>query len=441
MTPEELLRVVATPIPISYYEIPLAALENEGMMKHELRAQADVFAEKSLFFERNGRKYVRWFMHPLAHQPPIESIASSLRWKGVWLKRKKGPYRARLTASRSLIIDDGDPRHSFSLKLSLPRAPGSFQEKNIFMKEWTAWTRHNHYLSDLLTQFSIPELQFQYESVGAGLSGKQEDGMLSRTLSGLRDGERYYLPSFALFDDQVPRWIAKRNGSSDPVAFWRKEFIQPLASALAKLRAHTGARHTSPHSQNLLIELDRSWKPTGRVILRDADFYIDEAQFRKLNRVIPAGQTQGLVERSHSEAPELLEERFMLRRGIGRTPSWLGDDGYATWAQEYFETFARTYSETTGIPLNEDYHLKIRGHYKRPTAPKDYIHESAFDDHFARFFVQGGPDQYRQWLDRLSERLMRAPPPPPMPSRLAPAAEANPCGLKWSLRRLLGSGH
>lgn len=412
----DLAALAAVPVPIEYYEIPWEELQRIGpVQEHSLASVGDKNAKQSVFFERHGKRYVRWFVHPLEAAPPIRSIVAQLATRGVGVVKRVGDYKAHFTASRSLIVFKSPSyEDAISLKVSLPTANGPFGNKAIRMKEWNAWSNHNRYLEDALVPGAAPELAFQPEPTGVGLRtdtshGSVEDGFLVRSLQALTRDGHYYLPAFALLDEKVGREIARRNGSDDPAAFWRKHFLEPFARGAADLRAYTGAQHTSPHSQNLLVELDRDLRPTGKVVLRDADFYVDQDALQYLNRVIPKDQETGMAQNGGRH------EQFTLRNGLKQLPSWLSDDEYARWTRDYFETYGRRYAEVTGSTLRSPvYRAEVHGGRLVDWAPvgPDNPYLTGSENNFHRISLQERGSSPWEWYRRVAQaRAANAPLP------------------------------
>jgi hypothetical protein len=86
-----------------------------------------------------------------------------------------------------------------------------------------------------------------------------------RDLRGFQDGH-HYLPALSL--PWVGRQIAARHGAPFD-AFWERSFAAPVGRAKAELFARYGLWYETPNPQNVVIQLDRSLAPTGRLVFRD----------------------------------------------------------------------------------------------------------------------------------------------------------------------------
>lgn len=80
------------------------------------------------------------------------------------------------------------------------------------------------------------------------------------------DDGHYYLPAMSI--PYVGREIAKINGLRFE-QFWEKNYAAVLGEAKAKMLLRYGLQMETPNPQNMLIQLDRNLKPTGRIAFRD----------------------------------------------------------------------------------------------------------------------------------------------------------------------------
>jgi hypothetical protein len=88
-------------------------------------------------------------------------------------------------------------------------------------------------------------------------------------LSPFQKGDHYYLPGFSALHEDLGKQIALKAGYSDPALHWKRYLVEAAARAQAEFTAMTGLVLDSPHGQNLLVELDKDFKPTGRIAIRD----------------------------------------------------------------------------------------------------------------------------------------------------------------------------
>lgn len=372
-----LKEIVAVPAPLQYFELPVDQLAQLTKHKFELPGEAAEQAKHIIYFQKNGQKYARWFIHPLANP---DDVVARREFKSIFGEApavQQGDYKFHFTSSRSLIVFNENYDDAISLKLSLPKAEGPFKNKAIHLKEFSAWGRHNQYLESLAPGGTLPHMQLMQEpyGLGIGVTGEStEDAFLFRRIDELTKKNRYLLPAFAVFDEKVGRQIAEMNGSKNPADFWQKNLIEPLAQATAELRAYTGMEHTSPHSQNMMVELDENFRPTGKIVVRDFDFYIDRDLFAKLNKVVE--NSNGMIWTNG-----LQRHNYSLKHGMKEYPSWLSPSRYADWVEHYFEHFRANYSHITGIPEGV-LGTKLVGIWGLTKDRADMMEKSA-DGHFA----------------------------------------------------------
>ncbi|MGZ3694596.1 MAG: hypothetical protein ACXWQO_10475, partial [Bdellovibrionota bacterium] len=431
LSPEQLKEIAVIPAPIEYFELPEAKLHQiSKQLPHEIPVEGLDRAKSYVNFEKDGVPYVRWYLHPLADAKESQIAKLFKEMFGMELAPQSGFAKFHFTSSRSVILFKGSYDDAISVKLSLKAAEGPFKDKTIHLKEYSAWSGHNAYLADVLPNGS-PSMTFQREPYGLGVgSSAGEDAFLFRHL-GNNPEKGYYLPAFSVFDEKVGAAIAKLNGSSDPLAYWEEHLLKPLANGMADLRANAGAEHTSAHSQNLMVELDKNMRPTGRIVLRDFDFYIDNPVYQKLNRVVK--NSEGLVRDGFQ--PHI----FSLRNGLYTLPSWMREEDYHSWIKKYFADFADHYSQVTGIP-RASISTKIQKF-------EDYAHNNVEGDDFLRGGKSNfhlikpnlGDDfsaHYNLWLEKRKAQIAGEPisvavippirPEPPRP--VAPTVVAAPKG-------------
>jgi hypothetical protein len=92
-----------------------------------------------------------------------------------------------------------------------------------------------------------------------------ETACLVRDLRPFQDGH-HYLPALSL--PWVGRQIARRH--REPFAeFWGRHYAERVGRAKARLLARYGLWYETPNPQNVLVQLDRELRPTGRLLFRD----------------------------------------------------------------------------------------------------------------------------------------------------------------------------
>jgi len=242
-------RTSTAPVQVDVVAVPRSAVETHALPG----APSDVLD----LFLRGDRVLVP--RHPLNRDKTVafsdEPVAE--RWT------------ARFTSSRTLAFpgeDSGDAL--FSVKLATDHPHPSFRqpEKTKLRHEaidaitW-AWVLDR--IDGLLGPID-PEIVLLPEMLIV-LVDMRETGFLVRDLRLFQDGH-YYLPALSL--PFVGRAIAAKHGATFD-AFWGRSFAEQVGRAKATLLARYGLWFETPNPQNLLLQLDRELRPTGKLIFRD----------------------------------------------------------------------------------------------------------------------------------------------------------------------------
>jgi hypothetical protein len=177
-------------------------------------------------------------------------------------------WTARYTSSRTLAFpgrDSGDALFSLKLATDHPHPDFRQPEKTKLRAEafdavgW-AWViaRIDELLGPIEGVVLVPEVLI-------ALAAGREAGFLLRDLRLFQDGH-YYLPALSL--PFVGSAIAHRHGA-DLESFWGRHFAEPVGRVKARLLARYGLWYETPNPQNLLVQLDRELRPTGKLVFRD----------------------------------------------------------------------------------------------------------------------------------------------------------------------------
>jgi SAM-dependent methyltransferase len=195
--------------------------------------------------------------HPLNRDPSVsfydEPVAD--RW---W---------CRFTSSRTLVVPVGHGESLFSLKLATDHPHPDFRqpEKTRLREEadWSMdWCEPVDRIDALLGP--DPSLRMVREVVALVVRGS-ETACLVRDLRLFQDGH-HYLPALSL--PWVGRQIAQSHG--EPFAeFWGQHYADPVGRAKARLLTRYGLWYETPNPQNVLVQLDRTLRPTGVLVFRD----------------------------------------------------------------------------------------------------------------------------------------------------------------------------
>jgi len=241
-------RTSTRPIAIEVALVPRAAVEVHilpgapgAIVDHFLRPDGVAFPRHPL----NHDGSVAWF-----HAPTVE------RWTG------------RFTSSRTLALPvTGRAAPLTSLKLATDHPhPDFHQPEKAKLREEALgaveWVRTLARIDRLLEPLAGVVLVTEVLVV---LAVGQESGFLVRDLRCFQDGH-YYLPALSL--PWVGRQIARANGEPFE-GFWGRCYAQAVGRSKAHLFARYGLWFETPNPQNVLVQLDRSLRPTGTLVFRD----------------------------------------------------------------------------------------------------------------------------------------------------------------------------
>ncbi len=204
----------------------------------------------------SGNK-IRWFKHPYN---TVESLPDAQ-------EVSHGNVKAYLTASRSLALKVGDEFYTIKMPTDYPHGPkGQYQPgKASTSEDILDGINRMNYFSRVDSEIGLDPNLILAKEVAMVADKKTGEGFLFRDLSFMKSGN-YYLPALSI--PYIGREIAEKNGVSVE-EFWQKAYAELLGRSKAKLLLRYGAQMETPNSQNMLIELDKNLKPTGRLVFRD----------------------------------------------------------------------------------------------------------------------------------------------------------------------------
>jgi len=332
------------PEPANYYEVPLK------IMRQHVARDLSPAIRKALVFERDGKEWFRWIIHPTDTVVHPE-ISEMLRNAGLPDKPVQGHLIMRPTASRSLIVEDPKSGAEFSIKVSTTRAPGEWKLKRQIASdaEWVG--EINEYVSTIEKRMHLEHLVPLREPWVLSISDHGVDqGVIIRDLKPVTEGKFLYLPAFSALHEETGRLIAEKNGASDPGAFWKQHMAKAYGKAMAEWSAHFGLHLGSAHPQNFLIELTPDLKPTGRIAIRDfADGWLPVGLFK-------GTEFSSLLKRNYYHDPN---DTIVARAGFHfpdstlEAKSWLKGDGVKEWEAEFFNAYIQEFERLTGVPASK----------------------------------------------------------------------------------------
>ncbi len=240
-TSTDVVRVAVAAVPRVELAVHIAAGAPEGILAGFLRGETVLYPRHPL----NADAHVAYTDAPAACHWP-----------------------ARFTSSRTLVVVDGrpgDPLFSVKLPTDHPHPDFHQPEKTKLREEAVDAVL----FADLVARVDRligrdPALLLIREVLVAMVPGA-ESGFMVRDLRPLQDGH-FYLPALSL--PFAGREIAARHGA-DFAAFWGEAYAEAAGRAKALLLARYGLQFETPNPQNLLVQLDRTLRPTGTVVFRD----------------------------------------------------------------------------------------------------------------------------------------------------------------------------
>ncbi len=241
-------RTSIQPVEVEVVSVPRDALE-VWVLPGAPEAVLERFLEEcSVNFPRhplNQDENVAWFDAPVTE-----------RWSG------------RFTASRTLAMpgaESGDALFSLKLATDHPHPDFHQPEKTKLREEAVGaveWVNLVDRVDALLPPLTTPLLVREILVV---LVKEGETGFMVRDLRRFQDGN-HYLPALSL--PFVGRQIAALHG--EPLAdFWGRSFAAIVGRSKAELFARYGLWYETPNPQNVVLQLDPSLTPTGRLVFRD----------------------------------------------------------------------------------------------------------------------------------------------------------------------------
>lgn len=186
-----------------------------------------------------------------------------------------GTIPALYSASRSMVLTG--PLRGFTLKAPTDRPhgkDGGYQpEKANTADDVLSALIHSRHIENQDRLLGKDDKIIILPEVLTIADKKTNIGFVLRDTRALDDGN-YYLPAFSI--PYVGREISRLNGQNFEL-FWLEHYARLLGEAKARLLLRYGLQMETPNPQNMLIQLDRNLKPTGKIVFRDISdaFFVD----------------------------------------------------------------------------------------------------------------------------------------------------------------------
>lgn len=203
----------------------------------------------------NGQ--IRWMKHPYNEVNSLPHFSAPVA----------GSIKSYFTASRSMTIEGTFGAYTIKMPTDRPHGPkGEWQPSKASTKDDIDSGRlRSSFIEQVDRQIGKDDKLIIALELITVADKKTGEGYLIRDVSFMKDGH-YYLPALSL--PYVGRKIAEINGQK-PDIFWGEHYAALLGSSKAKLLLRYGIQMETPNTQNMLIQLDRNLKPTGRLVFRD----------------------------------------------------------------------------------------------------------------------------------------------------------------------------
>lgn len=242
------------------------------------------------YFTRNGKKYVRHFVHPFSTELPAYRA----------LAKKHGGFKYEHQA-----VATASPRSMVVWRTEKPGAPGireiSFPKKKVSAKIFRVKVSvHNSdmdgarinqmkkmvraKLVSQMLQAIAPgkHYQFEPEHIAAVTSGSDAGFSVRpapQELTGRRPGQLVE-PAFSLFSDVRLDGLVK--DELDPLGKIKNTLFEPLNKMVAELLLEEGMLGEY-HTQNFSYVIDEKGRPTGEIRFHDADSFRVHLGLRAMN--------------------------------------------------------------------------------------------------------------------------------------------------------------
>lgn len=218
------------------------------------------------FFKVNG--FTLWPQHPLNSDPSVPFYSEVPSQK----------FPAHYSGSGSLFLFIGPELYSVKMPTNRPHPRGDLQPIKARLGQTAEVSiRRSQSIQDFDLAFGEGKnLKVLYDVVSF-TDTSSGNGFVVRDLTPLQDGH-YYLPGFSL--PYAGRQIARRFVPDQAFAdFWGLHYAAAVGRAKAELLLRYGLVMETPNAQNLLVQLDQNFRPTGKIIVRDiADSqYLEQA--------------------------------------------------------------------------------------------------------------------------------------------------------------------
>ena len=234
--------------------IPIAKIAPDSVSIEILSSQDVTGIESAL----EGTKQIDWYKHPYNQDSSVPNFKLPIKKYG----------EAYHTASRTIVTRIKG--RLVSLKMATDRPMGPTRDFQPGKVKLDADLKYSVARSQAIERIDKKigfdsELLIQKE-IAAVIDQQTKNGYLFRDMSILEDGH-YYFPAH-----QIPylgKEITTRLNVENTSLFWQKHWAEAVGKLQARLLIRYGIAVRAVNPQNFLIQLDKDFRPTGRLVWRD----------------------------------------------------------------------------------------------------------------------------------------------------------------------------
>lgn len=260
------------------------------------------FFERNIFLNHKGQKCYRFFIHPATK----DLFVNWINGKYDFVSEEKSEFEATSTSSfRSLFVSNNINDEKFIVKVSLfsnvangarhvdwNSAVGQFESSQLTVK--TTCRIKNFYIFEDIGAFGLSGNNFVYLSERFDIRiGNRKIETFGNVIRKIPDGlfleTQKTVCSVASFTSLLRQdgsfiFNALKNSKLKATEFLDVKIFYPIFKLLMTLFGEYGIV-LEPHCQNIMLELDEKFIPTGKIYYRDFDFTtFDRARFPVLQK-------------------------------------------------------------------------------------------------------------------------------------------------------------
>jgi hypothetical protein len=293
-------------------------------------------APESLAFFSQG-SFVLWPKHPLNTDNRVPFFSDSV----------SQTYPMNYSASRSMFLFLENDLYSIKIPTNQPNPKGKLQPtKAQFNGRGKLSLRRSQAIKEVDLALGESETLKVLLDVVAYVEKNTENGFVLRDLRPLQDGN-YYLPAFSIayVGEQIYSRF-KDVGTFEE--FWGTHYAAAVGRAKAELLFRYGLQMNAPNAQNILVQLDRNFLPTGKIFIRDI---VDSRYYETVANAL------GFDKLTHADNRDGVPLISLLRPET-ETSFWQMDQGGISpatlkkWADLHDQAFVATVVKTLNLPAD-----------------------------------------------------------------------------------------